>query len=196
MALPLAPNQTLYIKNLDDKISTRELKIQLYCLFSYIAPVVNIEARKGTKTRGQAWVSFTSEEAATNAMQRLQGFNFLGKEMVIAYSQSKSKALSDLQTIKKLDDNKIETDSESEDQCIQQTSCLRVDGYPPDRTTEKTLRIPFRRVGGLKSIELKENYALVYYETAEAASEALTSLQNWRFIDGYRLSIQYYSISE
>ena len=177
MALPIAPNQTLYIKNLDDKISSRELKIQLYCLFSFVAPVVNIEARKGIKTRGQAWVSFISEEAATIAMQTLQGFPLLGKEMHIEYSKSQSKALSELETIKKIDEP--EQESEDEEPTIKETPILKVEGYPP-KANQTILSILFKRVPGFQSVEVKEGYALVFYDAVESASKALNSFQNFK----------------
>lgn len=189
MTLPIAPNQTLYIKNLDDKISSRELKIQLYCLFSLVAPVVNIEARKSIKTRGQAWVSFISEEAATIAMQRLQGFNFLGKEMHIEYSKSQSKALHEIESIKKIEEP--ETESEDEEPVIKETPILKVEGYPP-KANEKVLSIIFKRIPGFQSVEMKDGYAIVIYDAVESASKALNSFQNFKVRD-YRLSVQFHN---
>lgn len=190
MTLPIAPNQTLYIKNLDDKLSSKELKIQLYCLFSFVAPVVNIEARKSVKTRGQAWVSFISEEAATIAMQRLQGFNFLGKEMHIEYSKSQSKALSEIELIKKIEEP--ESESEDEEPVVKETPILKVEGYPP-KTNETILSILFKRVPGFQSVELKENHAIVIYDAVESASKALSHFQNFKVTGDYRLSVQFYN---
>lgn len=192
MTLPIAPNQTLYIKNLDDKLSSRELKIQLYSLFSFVAPVVNIEARKSIKTRGQAWVSFISEEAATIAMQTFQGFNLLGKEMHIEYSKSQSKALHEIESIKKIEEP--ESESEDEEPVIKETPILKVEGYPP-KTNETILSIVFRRIPGFQRVELKDGYAIVVYDAVESASKALNNFQNFKVNGDYRLSVQFYNVA-
>lgn len=192
MTLPIAPNQTLYIKNLDDKVSSRELKIQLYSLFSFVAPVVNIEARKSIKTRGQAWVSFISEEAATIAMQTFQGFNLLGKEMHIEYSKSQSKALHEIESIKKIEEP--ESESEDEEPVIKETPILKVEGYPP-KTNETILSIVFRRIPGFQRVELKDGYAIVVYDAVESASKALNNFQNFKVNGDYRLSVQFYNVA-
>ncbi|OHS96409.1 small nuclear ribonucleoprotein polypeptide B [Tritrichomonas foetus] len=195
MTLPIAPNQTLYIKNLDDKISVSELKRQLYCLFSFVGPVVDIEARKGAKTRGQAWVSFISVDAASIAMQRLQGFNLLGKEMNISYAKDKSKSLNDYMEFMKRNVAQ-EEESETEEPIIRETPILKVEGYPP-RTKDTILAVLFRQIKGLQKVEIKEgNYALVHYESATSATEALNHFQNFRVSGEYRLSVQYWNAEE
>lgn len=55
-------------------------------LFSTYGPVLDIvTTRKGTKgqtMRGQAHIVFRDVQTATQAMRSLQGFDFLGKELV------------------------------------------------------------------------------------------------------------------
>jgi len=93
MALPIAPSATLYLQNLNDSIAVSELRRELYCLFSSVAPVVEIAARRGARTRGQAWISYARIEAATMAMQRFQGFAFLGKPLRIEFAVSESRSV-------------------------------------------------------------------------------------------------------
>ena len=194
MTLPIAPSQTLYIKNLNDKISVNELKRELYCLFSFVGPVVDIEARKSAKTRGQAWVSFISVEAATIAMQRLQGFNLLGKDMVISYSKSKSKTINDyIESLKK--DEVVDNEDEDEEPAPKETATLRVDGYPP-KINHTVLSILFRQINGFKKAELKENFTIVYYDNPQNAAEALAKFQGFKVAGDYRLSLTYYTVPE
>ena len=76
------PNQSLYLHNLPDKLQKDDLKRALYMLFSTYGPVVDINAVKSAKMRGQAHVLFKDVQTATQAMQQCQGFEFFGKEMV------------------------------------------------------------------------------------------------------------------
>jgi U2 small nuclear ribonucleoprotein B'' len=78
-----APNQTLYVTNLDSsKIQKEDLRISLYTLFSTYGPVLDVVAMRTMKMRGQAHVTFRDVQTATQAMRALQGFEFFGREMV------------------------------------------------------------------------------------------------------------------
>lgn len=87
-APPTAPkqnfpaNQTLYIQNLNDKIRKEDLRISLYTLFSTYGCVLDVNALKSMKNRGQAHIAFRDVISATQAMRALQGVNIYGKEMV------------------------------------------------------------------------------------------------------------------
>jgi RNA recognition motif-containing protein len=80
------PNQTLFVKNLPEKINKNELKRALYMLFSTYGPVLDIVTSrvgaKGQHMRGQAHVVFRDIQTSTQAMRALQGFDFFGREMV------------------------------------------------------------------------------------------------------------------
>lgn len=74
---------SLYITNLPSaKINKADLKTALYLLFSTYGPVLDVVALKTTKMRGQAHIVFRDIHAATQAMRSLDGFQFLGKELV------------------------------------------------------------------------------------------------------------------
>ncbi|TRX98175.1 hypothetical protein FHL15_000820 [Xylaria flabelliformis] len=80
---PIPPNQTLYVTNLPSaKINKSDLKTALYLLFSTYGPVLDVIALKTAKMRGQAHIVFRDTHAATQAMRSLEGFQFLGKELV------------------------------------------------------------------------------------------------------------------
>ncbi|KAK5076967.1 hypothetical protein LTR64_005554 [Lithohypha guttulata] len=89
-----APNQTLYIRNLNQKINRDDLKRALYMLFSTYGPVLDIVScrvsAKGQQMRGQAHVCFRDIQTSTQAMRSLQGFEIFGKEMNIQYARGTS----------------------------------------------------------------------------------------------------------
>jgi RNA recognition motif-containing protein len=51
-------------------------------LFSTYGPVLDVVAMKTQKMRGQAHIAFRDTQAATQAMRSLEGFSFLGQELV------------------------------------------------------------------------------------------------------------------
>ncbi|ESQ51590.1 hypothetical protein EUTSA_v10017204mg [Eutrema salsugineum] len=86
----IPPNQSIYIKNLNEKIKKEELKRSLYCLFSQFGRILDVVALKTPKLRGQAWVAFSEVTAASNAVRQMQNFPFYDKPMRIQYAKSKS----------------------------------------------------------------------------------------------------------
>jgi len=92
----LAPNQTIYLKNLNEKSRKSDLKRALYALFSQFGPILDVVALKTPKMRGQAFVVFRDIIAATNAMRDMQNFVFFDKPMLIQYAKGKSDAIAKL----------------------------------------------------------------------------------------------------
>ncbi|KAF9147107.1 hypothetical protein BG015_011307 [Linnemannia schmuckeri] len=90
------PNQTIYVRNLNEKINKIELKRSLYCLFSAYGKVISIVASKTKRDRGQAFIAFSDIVSATAALRGLQGFNFYDRPMEIQYAKSKSHAIAKL----------------------------------------------------------------------------------------------------
>ena len=78
----IPPNYTLYINNLNDKVSKRDLKVVLYHMFSQHGKILDIVALKTMKCRGQAFVCFNEITSATNAMRALQGYPLFEKAIV------------------------------------------------------------------------------------------------------------------
>lgn len=86
----IPPNQTVYIKNLNEKVKKEELKRALYALFSQYGRIMDVVALKTPKLRGQAWVVFMEVTAASNAVRQMQNFPFYDKPMRIQYAKTKS----------------------------------------------------------------------------------------------------------
>ncbi|XP_039114596.1 U2 small nuclear ribonucleoprotein B''-like [Dioscorea cayenensis subsp. rotundata] len=86
----IPPNQTIYIKNLNEKVKKEELKRSLYALFSQYGRILDVVALKTTKLRGQAWVVFSEVTAASTAVRQMQSFPFYDKPLRIQYAKTKS----------------------------------------------------------------------------------------------------------
>nr|CAD1833065.1 unnamed protein product [Ananas comosus var. bracteatus] len=86
----IPPNQTIYIKNLNEKVKKEELKRSLYALFSQYGRILDIVTLKTAKLRGQAWVVFSEITAASSAVRQMQNFPFYDKPMRIQYAKTKS----------------------------------------------------------------------------------------------------------
>lgn len=87
-AAALQPRETLYLNNINEKVNTDLVKRMLYMVFSQYGKVQEVIAKRGNKTRGQAWVVFSDVAAATNAMRGKQGFNFYDRPLVRFYCSS------------------------------------------------------------------------------------------------------------
>ena len=191
MTFPSAEDQTLWIKNLNDKIATNEMKRQIYYLFSSVAPIVNIEYKKGIKTRGQAWISFATNEGARLAKQAFKGFNLLGKDIDIQFANKPSKAIVDFNEAKKAGIADL-PDVEPEAPEPEKTSTIKATGFPPT-LPEMGVKIIFRNIAGVKNIKYdsQTHIAIVQYETPEQASQAMEKLQNYSVLDQYNLNLEY-----
>lgn len=66
------------------------LKRILEHLFGSYGKVIDVQARKTLRMRGQAFVVFDNLENASRALKDLQGYPLYGKPMMIQYSKSKS----------------------------------------------------------------------------------------------------------
>lgn len=82
----LEVQQTLYLRNLNDKINRKLLKHTLYLLFSTYGEVYDINM----KLKGQAHIVLESKSAAAYALRALNDFPVCGKKMSIEYAKKKS----------------------------------------------------------------------------------------------------------
>ncbi|VEU23994.1 DEKNAAC105200 [Brettanomyces naardenensis] len=80
------PNYTIYVKNLNDKVSKSAMQRNLYVLFSTYCDVVRISYRNKGKLRGQAWLNVSSIEDAELALVRLRGISMFGKKVEMEFS--------------------------------------------------------------------------------------------------------------
>lgn len=85
-----APRRTLYVRNLPDKLPKQKLRRLLHAAFSVHGRVVWIVAEKTMKLRGQAFITFERQAGATAALRALQGVEFMGRPMAVAYAREES----------------------------------------------------------------------------------------------------------
>ncbi|KAI5124989.1 hypothetical protein M0805_007414 [Coniferiporia weirii] len=93
MSVSVAPNSTLYINNLNDKINKEELRAQLFAMFMTYGRVIDVVAQKGKKMKGQAFLVFADLAEATAAMRACEGVVFYDKPLHIHYAKTKSYAV-------------------------------------------------------------------------------------------------------
>lgn len=84
------PNETLYIQNLNERVKLPVLKQSLEALFSTYGKVLSVIAHANVRMRGQAFVSFKSQDTAAKAMREVNGFPLYGKAMRITFAKTKS----------------------------------------------------------------------------------------------------------
>ena len=104
---PLPPSHTLYVNNLYEKLKEEGMKNtisngltslfvnsvlrkELASLFNPHGNVISILAGSSVKKRGQAWIVYDDIPSAERAMAALQGHNFHGKAMRVAFAKAKS----------------------------------------------------------------------------------------------------------
>ncbi|KAG0235626.1 hypothetical protein BGW41_000727 [Actinomortierella wolfii] len=85
MSEHIDPNQTIYVRNLNDKIKK-----------DAFGRIISITALKTMPHRGQAFITFSDLTSATAALRGLQGFEFYGKAMDIHYAKTKSHSIAKL----------------------------------------------------------------------------------------------------
>ncbi|KAG2194977.1 uncharacterized protein EV154DRAFT_40526 [Mucor mucedo] len=90
------PNQTLYITNINGRITVEELKSSLYGLFSTYGPILDITAKKTQKMREQAFIVYNNVASATTAKRSLNGFTFFDRPIKIEYAKTKSDTIAKL----------------------------------------------------------------------------------------------------
>lgn len=82
----------MYVKNLEERIKPEQLKEALTEVFSEYGTVIDLIAKKNLKAKGQAFVVFDSTDAATTAIEEVQGFELFEKPMHLDYARTKSDA--------------------------------------------------------------------------------------------------------
>ncbi|KAI9836951.1 MAG: hypothetical protein M1838_004940 [Thelocarpon superellum] len=87
-----APNQTVYVRNLEESIKVEQLKEALTEIFSEYGNIIDLVAKKNLKAKGQAFVVFDDIAAAERAIDEVQGFELFAKPMVLDYAKTRSDA--------------------------------------------------------------------------------------------------------
>ncbi|XP_011409992.1 PREDICTED: U1 small nuclear ribonucleoprotein A-like isoform X1 [Amphimedon queenslandica] len=210
------PNNTIYINNLNEKVKKEELKKSLYAIFSQFGDILDIVALKTLKMRGQAFVVFRDIGSATNALRSMQGFPFYDKPMRIAYAKTKSDAIAKVDG-SYVEKKKKKSEEARPKKAKQSASAggsnasgstgggggnkgssipnkiLFISNLPPE-TTEVMLKMLFEQFPGLQEIRLvpsRTDIAFVEYENESQATEAMSSLQDFKIVPTHPMKITY-----
>ncbi|KAL1990829.1 hypothetical protein VTN49DRAFT_5832 [Thermomyces lanuginosus] len=88
----IPPNCTVYVRNLEERLKIDEIKAALNELFSDYGKILDIVAKRNLRAKGQAFVVFDNVESASRAIEEVNGFNLVGKPMVLDYAKTRSDA--------------------------------------------------------------------------------------------------------
>lgn len=87
-------NPTLYIQNLNERVSQKQMHSQLIQQFSSFGELHSVIVKKRLAMRGQAFIIFKDVNDSRKALATLQGQRLYGKSMNIRYSKYKSDVIS------------------------------------------------------------------------------------------------------
>ena len=87
------PCETLYIKNLNEKIKIDELKEALNKEFSQYGEIIEIRVRNTIRLKGQAFISFKTKEQSSKAKKNLNDKLFLNKKLIIEFAKTPSDSI-------------------------------------------------------------------------------------------------------
>ncbi|ODQ65286.1 hypothetical protein NADFUDRAFT_83312 [Nadsonia fulvescens var. elongata DSM 6958] len=85
-------SETLYIRNINEKINISKLKADLKKIFSEFGSVIDVVAHKNIRMRGQAFVVFDNIDASRRAFEAKQNMELYGKTTMVQFAKSKSDA--------------------------------------------------------------------------------------------------------
>ncbi|KAI9675868.1 MAG: hypothetical protein M1822_008877 [Bathelium mastoideum] len=86
------PNETVYVRNLEERIKPDQLKEALSEIFGGFGNIVDIVAKRNLKAKGQAFIVYDSVDAAQSAIDEVQGFELFDKPMHLDFAKTKSDA--------------------------------------------------------------------------------------------------------
>jgi RNA recognition motif-containing protein len=84
--------ETVYVNNLNDKVSLVKLKHELKLMFAKYGDIVLITAHKNLKMKGQAFITYNDIQAAENAVKSEANTVLFGKPLRITFARSNSDA--------------------------------------------------------------------------------------------------------
>lgn len=89
-SLHLFSMETLYVRNLNEKVSVNTLRRLLTDVFAKFGDIVQITAHKNLKMKGQAFVTFANKQQSATAMEELQQYMLFDRPISIDYAKTNS----------------------------------------------------------------------------------------------------------
>lgn len=86
---PGQPSRVLYLKNLNSKATLEDLFSLFVSFQQKDGPQLLFRLLTG-RMKGQAFITFPSVELAMEALNMVNGYNLMGKPIIIEYGQNRS----------------------------------------------------------------------------------------------------------
>jgi len=83
-------NQTVYVRNISEKVKQDPLRRALYLTFSTFGNVIEVHCPRTKKIRGQAWIVYDEPAGAVQAVAEMNGKMFFGKPIEVTFAKKKS----------------------------------------------------------------------------------------------------------
>ncbi|RHZ12049.1 hypothetical protein DYB37_010485 [Aphanomyces astaci] len=212
------PNETLYVRNLDDKIKEPRMKESLYGLFSAHGKVLQVLVMKAHRLRGQAWVTFEDVAASSTALRALDGRSHFGKVMNVQFAKEKNDLIRSQQ-----EPNSKPREKRKWEQHVKETKPTKKTDKPtqpkpqqqqhhqqsqalvlphkilflqdvPEACNQDALSILFKQYHGFKEVRLvpgKKGLAFVEFLDEVQASIALQGLNGFKLSADERLKVSF-----
>lgn len=144
------PNETLYVRGLNERARIKDLKKDLHDLFSPFGQIHDIIAKKSLHMKGQAFIIFSDIISAERALSSLQGHILYKKPMDIRFARFKSNIIaSKLGTLETEKEKRILDKEERKQQRISKRHLIQQYTQPATQTTIATLSQPTSDLYGL-----------------------------------------------
>lgn len=207
----IEPHETLYIKNLNEKIKESVLKDSLSKLFSQYGNILDIKLKNNIIMKGQAFITFKETLQAEEALNKLQGTSLFNKDLKIFFSKQKSDCLlkdkglfNEIQYIQRKEEAKVKKDNFYKELKYKllankrklnlgqtQSRKLFIDNIE-NNIEEDDLRPLFSKIVGFKNLIIirEKKVCFVEYDNETQASQALL-VNNRVNVNGIKLNIYF-----
>ncbi|KAI8851568.1 hypothetical protein BC829DRAFT_425023 [Chytridium lagenaria] len=199
-APPTEPNRTVYIRNLNEKISIKILKRSLDALFSSFGTILELRASQCIRLRGQAFVTFAELDSATKAVNEAQGFPLFSLPLDVQYARDKNYIFyaeeGGLENVKKRraeEKSWFPGGAPIPAEFLPPNNILFVENLPPE-TTQQILTDLFNQFPGFKEVRLvpgKSDIAFVEYDTESQSTLAKQQLHAFKITPEREMKVTY-----
>jgi len=199
----VAPNNTIYVNNINEKLKREELVQSLRHVFGQFGKIVDIVCyTKILKAKGQAFIVFDALESATKALNEMQNFMFYNKPIRVSYAKTKSDFISKRdgsykprQKRPRKEKKKVRGEPAAKKQMTeakqQKSNILVVSNLPTDANTTMIAML-FRKYPGYQSVTDPQNGScMVQFDTVDSAAVSHRAMQGFRFFNNVKLDISY-----
>ncbi|CUM57262.1 RNA recognition motif RRM, RBD, or RNP domain-containing protein [Debaryomyces fabryi] len=188
--------ETVYVNNLNDKVSLNKIKGELENVFQKYGKIIQITAHKNLKMKGQAFVTFENKAASRAAIDGLQEHEMFGRPIHVEYAKGNSDnyyrdILKDEEAIEIRKQLKLKTNEQAAAKGVKKPGVKKVQTWkaiPPNKilliqslkpeTTNGDLLEFFEAYGGFIHSRLVKarNLSFIEFENEASATSCLEDL--------------------